>query len=312
MSDNIYAKAEDDFHNQLWKRLLEKGTVKQIADRLQLSSKQLYRWKEGEACYPLSSINKLCDLAKMKPRFAYVQTRRDSERLFEPKVVQKLNREFSEFLGHLLHDGGIDTDWRVHYTSDEESLLSRFRQLIEICFGRTLVKSRASGEATTLYYPAIIGRLLGENFRLPKGSKVQSDVGIPRKIKQKLMTRNLIVPFVSAAYFCDGESGRERLALASRETSRPPKLLRDLRDLLMRLDFKTIRISPSSMYATKGGTHRRWVLSLKDRKEGKRFLQTVNDYRSANIGWNSRVDGKAKSQPDRKFKRRTFCNESLA
>lgn len=312
MTDNIYAKVEDDFHNQLWKRLLEKGTVKQIADRLQLSSKQLYRWKEGEACYPLSSLNKLCSLAKTKPRLAYIQTRRDSEKLFEPKVEQKLNREFSEFLGHLLHDGGIDTDWRVHYTSDEDSLLSRFRRLVEVCFGRTLTKSRASGAATTLYYPAIIGKLLGENYGLPMGSKVQSDVGLPQSIKRRLTTLNLIVPYVASAYFCDGESGRARLALASRETSKPPKLLRDLRDLLERLAFKTIRISPSSEYVTKHGVHRRWVLSLKDREEGKRFLQIVNDYRSANIGWNSRVDGKAKSQPDRKFKRRTFCNESLA
>ena len=30
------------------------------------------------------------------------------------------------------------------------------------------------------------------------------------------------------------------------------------------------------------------------------------------VTWTSGVDGKAKSQPDRKFKRRTFCNESLA
>ena len=312
MSDNIYAVAEDDFHKKLWKRLLERGTVKQIADNLQLSSKQLYRWKEGEACYPLSALNKLCDLAKMKPRLAYIQTRHDSERLFRPQVEQELNREFSEFLGHLLHDGGIDRDWRVHYTSDEQSLLDRFRQLVETCFGKTLIRSRASGAATTLYYPTIIGLLLGRNLGLPKGSKVQSDISIPKAIKQNLTTRNLIVPYVAAAYYCDGESGRARIALASKETTKPPRLLRDLGDLLRRLDFKTIRISPSSKYDTQNGVHRRWVLSLNDRKEGKRFLQTVHAYRSANIGWNSRVDGKAKSRPDWAFKRRTSSRESVA
>lgn len=312
MSDNIYAVAEDDFHTKLWKRLLEKGTVKHAADSLKLSSKQLYRWKEGEACYPLSALNKLCDLARMKPRIAYIRTRYDSERLFEPRVEQKLNREFAEFLGHLLHDGGIDTDRRVHYTSDEESLLNRFRRLVEICFGRTLVRSRPSGVATTLYYPAIIGVLLERNLGLPKGSKVQSDIGIPESIKRKLTTRNLIVPYVAAAYYCDGESGRARIALASKETTKPPRLLRDLGDLLAALDFKTIRISPSSKYATQSGVHRRWVLSLNNRKEGKRFLQTVHDYRSANIGWNSGVDGKAKSRPDWALKRRASSRESVA
>jgi len=285
MSDNVYAVAEDDFHTKLWKRLLARGTVKQIADSLQLNPKQLYRCKEGEACYPLSALNKLCDLAKLKPRLTYIQTRYDSEKLFEPRIEQELNQEFSEFLGHLLHDGGIDKDWRVHYTSDEQSLLDRFRQLVETCFGKTLIKSRASGAATTLYYPAIIGVLLGRNLGLPRGSKVQSDVGIPEQIKRKLTTRNLIVPYVAAAYYCDGESGRARIALASKETAKPPRLLQDFGDLLRRLDFKTIRIAPSSEYVTQNGVHRRWVLSLKDRNEGRRFLQTVHAYRSANIGW---------------------------
>lgn len=281
MTDNIYAKVEGDFHIRMWKRLLERGTVKQIADKLQLSSKQLYRWKEGEACYPLSAINRLSEHAKMEPEFEYIRTRYDSEPLFHPKIEQELNQEFSEFLGHLLHDGGIDLDWRVHYTSDEDQLLDRFRRLVEICFGKTLVKSRPSGAATTLYYPAIIGVLLAKNFGLPKGSKVKSDVSIPKSVKDKMTTRRLVVPFVAAAYFCDGESGRARMALASRETSKPPKLLEDFRDLLARLDFKSARISPSSEYKTQAGVHRRWVLSLADRKEGKRFHEIIQSYRSA-------------------------------
>lgn len=281
MTDNIYAKAESDSHIRMWKRLLERGTVKQIADKLHLSSKQLYRWKEGEACYPLSAINKLSEHAKMKPEFEYIRTKYDSEPLFQPKIEQELNQEFSEFLGHLLYDGGIDLDWRVHYTSDEDQLLDRFRRLVETCFGKTLVKSRPSGAATTLYYPAIIGVLLAKNFGLPKGSKVKSDVGIPKSVKAKMTTRKLVVPFVAAAYFCDGESGRARMALASRETSKPPKLLEDFRDLLARLNFMSARISPSSEYETLDGVHRRWVLSLADRKEGKRFHEMIQSYRSA-------------------------------
>ncbi len=272
----------------------------------------MYRWKEGDACYPLSSLNKLCDLAEMRPRLAYIKTQYDSEKLFEPKVEQELNEEFSEFLGHLLHDGGIDQDWRVHYTSDEKSFLDRFRQLVETCFGRTLIKSRPSGAATTLYYPAIIGVLLRRNLGLPKGSKVQADVSIPESIKQRLTTRDLIVPYVAAAFLCEGESGRARLALASKETTKPPKLLEDLRDLLERLGFTSARITPSSKYATQQGVHRRWVLSLEDKQEKRRLKEIVQNYRSAHIGWNSIVDGKAKSQPDRKLKRRVFCHESVA
>ena len=282
MSDNIYAMAEDNFQTQLWKRLLKKGTVKQTASRLKLSSRQLYRWKEGEACYPLSALIKLCDLAKLKPRFAFIRTRRDSEALYQPKVETKLNKEFTEFLGHLLHDGGIDKDWRVHYTSDEQPLLNRFQRLVEACFGYTRVKSRPSGAATTIYYPAILGFLL-RNLGLPKGSKVESNVSIPKEIKAKLTTRNLIVPYVVLAFRCDGESGRARIALASRDVAKPSKLLRDLEDMLRRLGYKSLRIVPSMVYETKQGPHRRWVLSLEDKQEKQSLLKMIQDYSSANL-----------------------------
>lgn len=280
MSDNIYAMAEDDFQTRLWKRLLKKGTVKQIASRLELSSRQLYRWKEGEACYPLSALIKLSDLARMKPRLAYIRTRRDSEALLQPEIGVELDKEFAEFLGHLLHDGGIDKNWRVHYTSDEQSLLNRFRQLVETCFGRTKVKMRPSGAATTLYYPAILGYLL-RDLGLPKGSKVESDVCIPKPIKSKLTKRKLIVPYVVAAFRCDGESGRARIALASRDVEKPSRLLRNLEEMLRRLGYKSLRIVPSMTYKTKHGLHRRWVLSLESKQEKQSLLKTIQDYSSA-------------------------------
>jgi len=281
MSDNIYAMAEDDFHTKLWKRLLKKGTVKQTAERLKLSSRQLYRWKEGEACYPLSALVKLSELGNTKPRLEYIRTQRDSQPLYIPKVETEVNKEFTEFLGHLLHDGGIDKDWRVHYTSDEQSLLNRFRHLVEICFGRTEVKSRPSGAATTLYYPAILGFLL-RNLGLPNGSKVESDVSIPESIKAKLTTRNLIVPYVVAAFRCDGESGRARVALASKDVEKPSRLLRDLEEMLRCLGYKSLRTVPSTIYKTKQGLHRRWVLSLEDKQEKQSLLKMIQDYSSAN------------------------------
>lgn len=279
MPETIYAAAEDKFHEQLWRKIQNEKTIKEVADSLKLSSRQLYRWKEGEACYPLSALFKICDLAGMKPRLAYIRTRRDSLPLFEPRLEQGVNEEFSEFLGHLLFDGGIDRDWRVHYTSDEQVLLGRFRKLIGTCFGRTEERSRPSGAATTLYYPAIVGVLLHRNFGLPRGSKVTANISIPQSVKKELTRRSMIVPFVVAAYRCDGESGRARIVTASKEAGQLPNLLRDVRDLLERLDFKSVRIAPSSTYETKHGLHRRWVLSLKEKQEKKDFLQMVQNYR---------------------------------
>jgi len=215
----------------------------------------------------------------LRPKIAYIRTRRDSLPLFEPCIKQELNEEFSEFLGHLLFDGGIDSNWRVHYTSDDKQLLDRFQELIGACFGKIKVSPRASGAATTLYYPAIIGVLLGTNFGLPRGSKVLSNVSIPKPVKRKLTTEGLIVPLVVAAYLCDGESGRARVVVASKEVNTAPNLLRDLKELLKRLDYKSVRITPSSTYETKQGLHRRWVLSLGEKEEKRKFLQMVQNYR---------------------------------
>ncbi len=280
----MYAEVDERFHDQLWHAILDKSTVAQVAEQLKLNVRQVYRWKEGEILYPLSSLQAICNLVGVKPVITFIRTKQGTVPLYKPKLEQQLTPELSEFFGHLLHDGGIDSGYNVHYTTDDSKMLNRFKRLVEICFGKTKIRQRPDGLATVVYYPAILGRLLVRNFDLPTGSKVQSDVGLPIQIKRGLNNAELIVPYIASAYYCDGNhSGDMRISLASRSLTRPSKLLLDFRDLLRALGFRSSKITGSTIYQTQDGKHRTWVLRLSDSSERRRFEQTIQDYRSASI-----------------------------
>lgn len=282
--ETVYAAVDDKCHERLWQTILDKSTIAQVARQLKFNARQLYRWKEGEVLYPLSSLRAICKLAGAEPVITYVRTKQGTTRLSNPIVEQQVTPELSEFFGHLLHDGGIDEGYGVHYTTDDREMQERFQQLVGICFGKIGARKKSSGLATVTYYPAILGRLLVRNFGLPIGSKVESDVKLPIQVKQKLTKAELIVPYVAAAYCCDGNHvGDIRIGLASRSLERPSKLLVDFRDLLQRLGFRSSKITGSTIYETQDGTHRTWVLRLKDPAERRRFNQMINDYRSASI-----------------------------
>jgi hypothetical protein len=309
----IYVRAEDNYQQELWSKLLRNDTtVKKIAAKMKVSLKQMYRWKEGTTCFPLSVFETISAQANIAPRISYLKSGSDSEKLFEPNIDSTLTSEVSELVGHILHDGGIDGDRRVHYTSNDIELLRRFQYLIQTCFGRTKCLYRKSGAATTLYYPTIIGALLIHRYQLRTGNKVQSNTGIPSEFKEKLHGESLIVPYISAAYLCDGENQRTRIAMGSKDVDKPSKLHQDTADLLARLGFKSVIIKSSLIYQTKRGLHRRWVLEIGERNERERFRKMIQDYTSGYIDWNSGAEGKAKSQLDWKFKREIFRGESLA
>jgi hypothetical protein len=279
LHEGIYVRAEENYQHDLWSALMRNGTtVRNTAATLSVNLKQMYRWKEGKTCFPLSVFERLCAQAKLAPRITYLKTRSDSQKLFEPNMNSELTPKTLELVSHVLHDGGIDGDRRVHYTSNDDRLLERFQHLIQTCFGRTKCDHRKSGNATTLYYPAIIGILLCYRYGLQPGNKVLSNIGIPVDLKRKLRGEELIVPYISAAYQCDGEFKRTRIALGSKDIENPSKLLQDTRDLLVRIGFKSTVISPSLIYQTKHGLHRRWVLSIGEKNERSRFRKMIEDY----------------------------------
>jgi hypothetical protein len=282
--ETVYAEVDERFHEQLWQSILNKMTVAQVAKQLKFNIRQLYRWKEREILYPLSSLQAICKLVGLKPAITSIRTKQGTVPLYEPKVEQQITPELSEFFGHLLHDGGIDKGYGVHYTTDDKEMQHRFQQLVGICFGRTEVRQKPSGLATVIYYPAILGRLLVRNYGLPAGNKVISNVQLPPKIKRALTSAGLIVPYIAAAYYCDGDHVRDiRIGLASRSLERPSSLLVDFKDLLERLSFRSSRITGSTIYETQDGLHRNWVLRLIDPAEKRRFKQMIEDYRSASI-----------------------------
>ncbi len=198
--------------------------------------------------------------------------------MYEPKISFQPSSKLAEFVAHLLHDGGIDHQFRVHYTTHSKKATDRFINLVKDCFGKTKVELREEKRKTTLYFPAIIGKIINAVFNIPKGSKVKNNVNIPEFIFK--LKRDEQWLYVCVAYLCDGVKDRVSIVSSSNSIYQAPNLLLDSAKILKGLGIKTIEIRPSEIYKLKDGSnHRRWILNIKNPDDRKMFLSKYHDYR---------------------------------
>lgn len=280
-SSIFYGFPKREFHEKLWNVLLKKhSTIKNVSKVFGLSIRQLYKWKEGRNCYPLSALNKLASEVNLRieDSLVYIKTAKASDLLYDPKLSFQPSSKLAEFVAHLLHDGGIDHDFRVHYTTDSKKATKRFIDLVRYCFGKIKVELREEKRKTTLYFPAIIGKIINDVFNIPKGSKVKNNVSIPDFIFKLKKDGQWL--YVCVAYFCDGVKDRVSIVSSSNSIYQEPNLLLDLAKILKKLGIKTIEIRPSEIYKLKDGSnHRRWILNVKDPYDKRAFLSKYYDYR---------------------------------
>lgn len=138
---------------------------------------------------------------------------------------------------------------------------------------------------TTYYYPKILGILLSEVLKIPKGNKVDSDIKIPKNLFD-IFNDQMKIKFVSAFYECDGDSRNLRIIQAGKSLTEPPNLLLQIKEILQDLGFASVMIKPSSIYSTSKTTRRRWVLYVTKREEKNRFISlfSIKKLSQLNIG----------------------------
>lgn len=280
-SKRFYGHPKDDFHQKLWIKLLTKHkTISNVAKVFKLNIRQLYKWKENVSDYPLSALINLSKSVKLPLKLDYIKTS-NSHVMKDPKMIFKRSCEFIEFFGHLLHDGGIDNRYGVHYTTNSKTRVyaERFENLVKCCFGEISVERRVEKNKITLYYPVTLGYLITNIFKIPKGSKVKNDIGIPLFIKNSSKEKKWL--YIITAYLCDGMKDRIAIASSSKYISNPPQLLKDIKTMLNSVGISSADIKESHIYKTKKGLHRGWILRILDTQERaifKKYLKKYGDF----------------------------------
>ncbi|NCN39313.1 MAG: hypothetical protein GW914_02925, partial [Candidatus Aenigmarchaeota archaeon] len=179
--DTIYLSLSDSDHKKLWKNLLKNISIKQVAEEFKIPVRNLYKYKEGDSGYPLAILKKLLKKTKIKINQANIKTQRNSNSM-KIKIPIRITEKFTEFLGYLFGDGGIDHQFGVHFTTNDKKSLNQFDNLVKEVFGDIEKQEYDYGTRITYYYPKILGVLLSEIFKIPKGNKVDSDIEIPDDI----------------------------------------------------------------------------------------------------------------------------------
>lgn len=283
----IYVGLEDELNQKLWKELLQKGTIKQIATKMNFRVRNIYKYKEGSSGYPLKILLKFLEEAKLEIRTAIIKTQRDSKPM-KVRLPLELKEDFAEFLGYLFGDGGIDHQWGVHLTTNNRGALQRFDELIKNVFGEVDRKEYDYGTRITFYYPKILGLLLTHTLKIPKSSKVESDIAIPEDIYENMNTE-MKRRFIMAFYECDGDSKQVRIVQAGKNLNEPPQILQQVKDILQSFGFTSIAIKPSATYATAKGHRRRWVLNIRDMDEKRKFKALFSSWKLSQLNIGPRV-----------------------
>ncbi|MBI2674931.1 MAG: hypothetical protein HYX24_00610 [Candidatus Aenigmarchaeota archaeon] len=283
----IYVGLEGELNQKLWDQLLQRGTIKQIAIKLELPVRNIYKYKEGNSGYPLKVLQKLLREANLEIEKATIKTQRDGKQL-KVKLPMELREDFAEFLGYLFGDGGINHQWGVHLTMNDKEVLHRFDALIRKVFGEVERKEYDYGSRMTFYYPKILGLLLNQTLRIPKSSKVESDIEIPEDLYES-MNQEMKRRFIMAFYECDGDSKQVRIIQAGKKLDEPPRVLRQIEAMLQSFGFATIEIRPSSVYRTSKYERRRWVLNIRNMDEKRKFKELFSFRKLSQLNIGPRV-----------------------
>lgn len=268
--DEIYIELTENDHNRLWSELSKHFNVKEIADKYGISVRNLYKYKEGCSGYPAKDLKKLLKFSGTEITSLRIKPQRNGKSV-GINIPLNLTEDFSEFLGYLFGDGGIDIKLAVHYTTGEMKFAERFDFLVNKIFGNVEKSIHRYNNRVTFYYPKVLGILLNGTLDIPYGNKVDSDISIPDKILLN-MTEGMKKCFIKGFYDCDGDKKQIRIIQAGKSLSEPPKILLQQKQMLESLGFESILIKPSSIYLTLRATRRRWVLQVLNPEEKKKFI----------------------------------------
>lgn len=287
LPDTVYVTMEELDHRDMWKKLLKNKTIKELSKKHEISIRNLYKYKEGNSGYPIKVLEKILRVVSMKIHRATIKTQRNSN-IMKIKLPLKITDDFSEFLGYLLGDGGIDHQWGVHMTSNDTENLENFDFLINRIFGQVKKQVYKYENRMTYYYPKILGLILTDTFKISKGSKVDTNSHIPEFILDS-MTQTMKKKFITSFYECDGASKFIRITQGGKSLKLPPKILSQIKNMLTEFNFKNVIIKPSSIYKTSKGERRRWVLNISNSKERKKFRTLFSCKKLSQLNIGSRV-----------------------
>ena len=129
----LYLRISDDANALLWKRLLNRyGTVLKVAKRFGGEVRSFYYWEKQARSYPLPMFMRLrADAELQNLPIKELKTVKGSTPLLNPRIPIEVNGDLAEFMGHLLHDGCVSCDEKVHYATSEKALVGRFKYLVK-------------------------------------------------------------------------------------------------------------------------------------------------------------------------------------
>jgi hypothetical protein len=228
--------------------------------------------KNGYEEFSLSNLQKKLKLIKSK----FV-----GNPIINPKFPMNFNNEYgAKIVAGILGDGGLSQKLYPFYANKESCLIQKFIYNVRKIVGKIKYTKGEKDDATTVFFPNIVGYILAYGLGMEKGRKVLVDPSIPPFI---LNNPNLYSAFLQQVFddegcVKNGQSGKcvELTQYSSKEE--PPKRLLQIKKMLEELGIIVNGpFGPTEKRETKlGYTSYGWWIQISNQSNIRNFFEKVN------------------------------------
>lgn len=271
------------------------GSIKDLAILLNTKPKNIQRWKNGKRLFTIAVLKRLVSLVEMNPviieknviclkiKHGYVKN---------PKLPIKISKEVGIILGGMLGDGGIGSDYSVHYSNSSYKMIDTFIKSVKSVFGGAQFCKNKKDGVFSIFFTSILGKILVKNFNVPIGDKTLIDYTIPEIIVNS--GKNIIKTFLQRLFDDEGYVSKSLKAIVFNTTVEKnkingldgPKRLIQLRELLQRFGIncgkptKSVERNHISRGLKLSAIVQDWRLIIYNRKNLKIFAKKIGFFLS--------------------------------
>ena len=242
-------------------------------------------------------LGKYCDKINLKnldEDIKIMGTKRGNIYIKNPKLPFNFNNKSGAyFISSIFFDGGIDRQFKPHYSNMDLSMRKRVVDSVKDIFGEIKSKEINYKNRVFVRFPKVIGILLNCCFNIGIGNKIYHNNKTPYFIFK--LNKKEKSCFVKQAFDDDGSvsvnkkmirivgvSDVKKQDFGNKKTIRNFCLLNDLKKLLLNLGIESnpIRLSRKTFsnkeYNKKGEFYRHvFYFSISDRKNLERFYKNI-------------------------------------
>jgi len=185
---DLYIELQPSYRKKVFNKALKKyGSWINFSKSLKEDVKNVRRWKSGVRSFSIRILKKMAGLRLLDEKEVekkIIKLKKCGGHINNPKLPIVFDENLARIIAAAFCDGGIGSDYIVHYTNKDQNMRASFQKAIRNVFGDVKlvnINERHKG-IIQLNYSGVMGNILNNVFGVPRKNKIFLDTPIPKLI----------------------------------------------------------------------------------------------------------------------------------